>query len=207
MTPAGVTAKGERTRQRILETAADLFHRNGVNATTVGDVLRASGTGKGQFYQHFDGVDDLVERVLSRHRDYVAGPEIGSWDELEVYLYSHLDAQRSFDFERGCPIGTAAYSLQPEQSAARARLGEALAHLRGRVARFLGDEQQKGRLDAAADCERLAAFAIAATQGGLILSLVDRDDRAAKAAIAGALSHLHSHRTTTRRARHRTATT
>jgi hypothetical protein len=44
------SAKGEKTRLRILEAARDLFHGQGVAATSPDQVIEASGTGKGQFY-------------------------------------------------------------------------------------------------------------------------------------------------------------
>ena len=71
--PAGIcrrvspasTARGRRTRERILTTAADLFHRRGVNATSVDDVLAASGTGKSQFYHYFESKDELLHDVAT----------------------------------------------------------------------------------------------------------------------------------------------
>jgi AcrR family transcriptional regulator len=86
MTPtASATAKGLRTRERILQTAADLFHERGINATTAGDVLRASATGKGQFYQHFPSREALVNEVLKRHRAFPAAAlPIRSWDDLRA---------------------------------------------------------------------------------------------------------------------------
>jgi AcrR family transcriptional regulator len=41
------------TKDRILAVALDLFHENGINATSVDDILEASGTGKSQFYYYF----------------------------------------------------------------------------------------------------------------------------------------------------------
>jgi len=37
----------------------------GVGATTLEEILAASTAGKSQFYQHFDGKDDLVQDVIA----------------------------------------------------------------------------------------------------------------------------------------------
>ncbi len=47
------TARGDETRREILAAAADLFHKQGVVATSPDQIIDASGTGKGQFY-HFE---------------------------------------------------------------------------------------------------------------------------------------------------------
>jgi TetR/AcrR family transcriptional regulator, transcriptional repressor for nem operon len=188
--------KGARTRERILATAADLFHARGVNATTLGDVLRASGTGKGQMYQHFDGRDDLVRQVLERRRadieEALARP-IETWDDLRAFMLWHLDGQRAFAFERGCPIGTAAYALQADQDAARAELRRIFDHMRERIVRFLRAEREAGRLDAAADPRRLADFTVAAVQGALLLGLLERAEPVVEGAMEEAFRHLRSH--------------
>lgn len=38
---------------RIIASAADLFHKQGVHATSPDDVIENSDTGKGQFYHYF----------------------------------------------------------------------------------------------------------------------------------------------------------
>ncbi|MCA9399346.1 MAG: TetR/AcrR family transcriptional regulator [Candidatus Omnitrophica bacterium] len=52
--------RGQKTRERMLRTAFDLFHQKGVNATSVDEVLEKSGTGKSQFYYYFKSKEGLV---------------------------------------------------------------------------------------------------------------------------------------------------
>lgn len=189
-------AKGERTRQRILDTAADLFHRQGVNATSLGEVLRASGAGKGQFYQHFASREELVEEVLEGHRAFLAGvAPIRSWDDLHAWMHHYLEMQRSFGFERGCPVGTAAYALRPDQRQPRSTLKAIFDRMRDDLATFLDQERQAGRVTDDADPRRLAHFTVAAVQGGMLLGLLDRGPDPARAAIEEAFAHLTWYRT------------
>jgi AcrR family transcriptional regulator len=190
------TAKGMRTRERILQTAADLFHQRGVNATTVGDVLRASGTGKGQFYQHFPSREALVNEVLERHRAFLAAaPPIERWEDLRGWLHHYLELQRSFGYLRGCPVGTAAYALQPDQDQARSTLRRIFDQMRQAIAAFLRTEQEAGRLRADADPRRLADFTVAGVQGAMLLGLLERGPRPARGVVEETYAHLLSHRT------------
>ena len=59
-----LTARGAKTRARIVAAAADLMYIQGVGGTTLDDVLAASGVSKSQLYHHFDGKDALVRAVI-----------------------------------------------------------------------------------------------------------------------------------------------
>jgi len=51
----------EATRRRILDAAREEFSRQGYHATSVDDVVRASGLSKGGFYFHFPSKDAVFE--------------------------------------------------------------------------------------------------------------------------------------------------
>src|SRR3990172_11532540 len=54
------------TKEQILQTACRLIHRKGFNNTSLEDILRESGVGKGNFYYYFKSKDDLGYAVLDR---------------------------------------------------------------------------------------------------------------------------------------------
>ena len=51
-------------RERILETAADLFFHQGFRATGINEVIAKSGVAKATFYNHFPTKDDLCLAYL-----------------------------------------------------------------------------------------------------------------------------------------------
>jgi AcrR family transcriptional regulator len=57
-------SKGDRTRRRVLDEAARLFAREGIAATSMGDVASAVGMKAGSLYFHFPSKDALVREVL-----------------------------------------------------------------------------------------------------------------------------------------------
>ena len=52
--------KKTKTKAKIVEAAWQLFYEHGYDATTVEDVVRASGTSKGSFYHYFESKDALL---------------------------------------------------------------------------------------------------------------------------------------------------
>jgi AcrR family transcriptional regulator len=81
-------------RQRVLDTAADLFYREGVRAVGVDLVVERSGVAKTSLYRHFRSKDELVAAVLERddvnywaHWDRVAARQTQNpRDELEAQV-------------------------------------------------------------------------------------------------------------------------
>jgi TetR/AcrR family transcriptional repressor of nem operon len=70
-TKAAVT-KGERSRQKIVETAAVLFNQKGFTGCSMGDIVAASGLEKGTLYGHFSTKEELT--ILAAD-ETIQGPE------------------------------------------------------------------------------------------------------------------------------------
>ena len=65
-------SKSEKTgspRERILETASELFYTQGYRATGINEVIKQSGVAKATFYNHFPAKDDLCLAYLELHSD------------------------------------------------------------------------------------------------------------------------------------------
>lgn len=60
--------KGERTREKLLATAESLVLERGFAATSLDDILSATGLTKGAFFHHFKGKTDLAEALAERYR-------------------------------------------------------------------------------------------------------------------------------------------
>lgn len=59
-------AQKEQTRQRLLETALDLFESKGYAATTVDDIAAAAGTTRVTFYAHFPSRRAIMAALIDQ---------------------------------------------------------------------------------------------------------------------------------------------
>src|SRR5690348_13668149 len=58
------TREGRLTRDAIIAAASRLMHVNGYQGTSLDDVLRESGVGKGNFYYYFKSKEELGHAIL-----------------------------------------------------------------------------------------------------------------------------------------------
>ena len=57
-------------RERILETAFILFHKQGYNSTGINQIITESKVAKASFYQHFKSKEDLCVEFLNKRHDF-----------------------------------------------------------------------------------------------------------------------------------------
>ena len=101
-------AETAQTRQRIVETAARAFRKQGIAATGVAEIMAGAGLTHGGFYRHFDSKDQLVTEALSATeknlvRDSLAAAGQGPQAVLEVFQDYVTQAYRD-NVEDGCPL-------------------------------------------------------------------------------------------------------
>src|SRR4051812_3988985 len=69
--PAAAPPAGKSARERIPETASELFFRHGIRAVGIDTIIARSGVAKMSLYRHFASKDDLVVAFLEwRNRTY-----------------------------------------------------------------------------------------------------------------------------------------
>jgi AcrR family transcriptional regulator len=112
MNKQSATQKGGRgARQRILDTAAELFYRKGINATGVERLAAESSVSKRTLYQHFPSKTAVVEEYLRGMDQRIADTVIQPRDDLTprqqmlAAFDGHIAPGEMF---RGCPFHNAA---------------------------------------------------------------------------------------------------
>jgi len=193
-----LTARGAKTRARIVVAAADLMYVRGVGATTLDDVLAASGVSKSQLYHHFAGKDALVravvdhvgERVIEREREALGRVStlrgLHRWRDALV----HNNALRHGAY--GCALGTLASEVSDQDDLARRALSHLFSEWQGLLANVLHRLQDDGVLSSDASVDQLATGLMAAVQGGYLLAQTERDVAPMAIAIDVALAHIES---------------
>src|SRR5260221_597681 len=86
-----VVAAEKSARQRILETATDLFYREGIRAVGIDTIIARSGVAKMSLYRNFASKDDLVVAFL----EYRDGIYWQWWDHVMAGPPPHAPPQNS----------------------------------------------------------------------------------------------------------------
>jgi AcrR family transcriptional regulator len=109
-------------RQRILDAAGKLFERYGFGKTTVADIAREAGIGKGSVYLEFPGKEDVFLALVEEH-------------EREILAEVRRVAARSGSVEaRLIEVALVRPRRNVEALSSLPEVFEILATLRGRVA-------------------------------------------------------------------------
>jgi TetR/AcrR family transcriptional repressor of nem operon len=193
------SSQGAETRLKIIQAAADLFHKQGVGATSPDEIIEASGTGKGQFYHYFKSKDGLVHEVP---QFYVAAIKTGSspvnydiqsWEDLERWFSTQVELQRRFRMTRGCPFGTIGGEVTENDELIRQDLSLIFELVGSQLAAFFIREKATGRMSDAVNERQLADYCMAVAQGAMLLGKVNRDSQSVEATFREALSHLKAY--------------
>ena len=193
-----LTARGARTRSRIIATAADLMRVRGVGGTTLDDVVVASNVSKSQLYRHFEDKQALVRAVI----ELVGNRRIAQERERlsKVMTFAGLRCWRDALVENnalqegryGCTLGSLANEVADQDAIARQKLNDLFAAWQELFEDLLRRFQKAGLIPREADVSQLAIGLLAAVQGGYLLAQTSRDVTPMAAAIDMAIAHLHT---------------
>jgi AcrR family transcriptional regulator len=193
-----LTARGAKTRARIVSAAADLMYIQGVGATTLDDVLAASGASKSQLYHHFDGKDALVravvdhvgQRTIERERDALG--HVATFRGLRRWRDALVQNNALQHGAYGCALGSLASEVSDHDALARQALAQLFSEWKGLLAGVLKRLQDGGTLPADVSIDQLATGLVAALQGGYMLAQTERDVSPMAISLDMALAHIES---------------
>lgn len=178
------STKGAATRDQILNAAARLIHVQGYQSTSLDDVLRESGVGKGNFYYYFKSKEDLgyaiIDRITRGFVERSLGPAFADAtadpvEQIHGFLDRVLEAQRQRKCVGGCVMGNLAAELSDVHEGFRQRLAGIFDVWRTHLAEAVSRGQARGRLRADMDASRVAQFLVAGLEGSMLLSKVTKD--------------------------------
>lgn len=166
------------TRQRMLESAADLFHTQGYHATGLNQLASAGRAPKGSLYFHFPGgKEQLAAEALTVSGERLAAllrQLLESASDPGAAITAVCDALAEnlteSDFRRGCPIATVAMDAGTESTPIRQACAESYSAWQQLIADFLVRQGfETGR------AAMLAELALSSIEGALLLAKLRRD--------------------------------
>ncbi len=194
------TDRGRRTRQRIVEAAADVVAEKGAVGASLDEVGARAAASRSQLYHYFDDKADLLKAVAEATNDAVLGgqrdlfAELGSWEGLAKWMEALVALQEQNGGRGGCPIGNLVGQLGEYDDDIRAVLASGFDRWEAHIKAGLAAMVASGELVPETDLEWLAASTLASLQGGLILTQARRDPHALRQALDGALALIGTYR-------------
>lgn len=193
-----LTTRGRETRERIVSAAAALMFEHGVAETTLEDIRAAAGVSGSQVYHYFDDKHALVRAVIEYQTDAVLDSQADHLDALDSmsglrawrdFIVAH---QRQLQCRGGCPIGALGAEVAETDNEARIAVAGGLLRWEERIREGLRAMQAQGALPHSVDADDLALALLAALQGGLLLTQIQRDTKPLEVALDAMLEQIET---------------
>ena len=174
--PAGPAKPGSRAgaRERILQTAYDLFCRHGVQAIGVDRIVAEAGVAKMTLYKYFRSKQELIVAALDRREElWTRG-----WLEREVeqrgdtprkrllVVFDVLDEWFRRDDYEGCFFNNSLLEIHDPTNAIRATAAQKRANIRSFLERLAKEGHDRSPQALARDWQLLMTGAIVAADEG-----------------------------------------
>lgn len=160
----GRRRRGNRTREQILQAAADLASVEGLEGLTIGRLATELGISKSGLFAHFGSKEELqlatIDAARRRFAENVVKPSRHlprGRERLEALMNDWLDYFRGEVFKGGCFFHTvkAEFDSRPK-SPVREVVAEDTRQFIAFLTREVRKAQEAGELDPAADPEQVA---------------------------------------------------
>ncbi len=175
--------KGERTREVILERAAELFNVQGFSGSSLSDIMQATGLQKGGIYNHFiskealalEAFDFAFDLVKERMRDSLRGKR-DPLDRLYGIIRFFEHYLQEPPLKGGCVILNTAIESDDTYPALRERARHAMDLWRTLIQRTVIKGIEQGEMCTGIDPDEIATLIIATLEGALMMSKLYDDD-------------------------------
>jgi TetR/AcrR family transcriptional repressor of nem operon len=160
--------------------AAPIFNQHGFEGSSLADLMEATGLKKGGIYRHFASKEELAAAAF----DY-------SWDVAWQTRMQHVDAtapgiarlkqlianfvERRSPLSGGCPILNTAVDADDGNRMLRARVTKALRWWLAQLQSILKQAAKRGEIRPGIDPKTVATVIVAALEGALMMSRIDRN--------------------------------
>jgi AcrR family transcriptional regulator len=192
-----LTPKGQATRARILEGAAEVIRELGVGIATLDDIRARTGASKSQLFHYFPGGKDALLLAVARYEAAQVledqQPHLGrldSWDAWHRWrdtVVERYELQGDF-----CPLGALYQHIGRSTPGARAIVTELMREWQESLAAGIRAMQRNGDLPLSLDVDQAAAALLAGIQGGVSIMLSTGQSAHLRAALDWGIARLRA---------------
>jgi TetR/AcrR family transcriptional repressor of nem operon len=183
VTSAKTPTKGEQTRQKIVEQAAQIFNRRGYDGGSMSELMDATGLKKGGIYRHFSSKEELALEAFDYSWKAVWDAQMDQVDDnltgvakLKQTIANFIDHRPAL--AGGCPLMNTAVDSDDGNRLLRARVVKALKGWVGYLESIVIQAIEQGEIQPDADPRAVATIIVATLEGALMMSRLERNDSA-----------------------------
>ena len=166
----------QNTRDRIIETGAEIIHRKGFNHTGIQEILNAASVPKGSFYNYFKSKDEFGLHIIDYFSAYferiaketLEDTRVSPLSRIYAFLTAFMEYFETQNYAGGCPIGNLAQEMGDLSPEFRKKLREAIDRMVGAYSRVLAAAQNDRKIPKNLDIKDTASFIIASWHGAVI---------------------------------------
>lgn len=177
--PIALTSKGQKTRDQIVLSAAELIYVNGTNNTSIDDIKSDAKVSSSQLYHYFENKHDLVRAVIAyQTENMLANKTLADLHDIESFRVWRDDVvQFATDMQcaGACPIGSIGADVARIDQENREEVVKSLNLVLKSIENGLQIMLDNGQLDSRTNINALATTVLAVFQGGLLLSKINRN--------------------------------
>ena len=172
-------------KDKIIHESLRLFSLKGFSSTTIDDILRAAGSSKGGFYNHFKNKEDLFSQVLKDARTIWRERNLAGLDQnskpvvnLKLFLGNFRDyyLKDSENFPGGCIFITLLVELKDQNPHLAEEINRGFIGMRNMLLRYLKLARDAGELKKNIDIEAMTAVIFSGMLGATIIYNADRSE-------------------------------
>ena len=170
-------------RQKIMDTAGELFHSFGYAGTSVDMLIESAGVSRSNFYYHFRGKEELglriIEDLVSRYEretisETLLNPDLAPPERLQSFYARIIAYHKALSRYQGCVFGNLALEQSGINENFRSVLSGFFRRWKKSVARCVREGVEEGFFRRKIDPDAMADLVISQIEGAILLSKTHR---------------------------------
>ncbi|ALF53458.1 TetR family transcriptional regulator [Nostoc piscinale CENA21] len=170
-------SKGEETKTRILQQAAELFNQQGYAGSSISDIMRVTGLQKGGIYNHFSSKDELALQafdfaiaLVSQRTKAAIRSKHHAIERLEAIMEVFSSFVEYPPIKGGCPLLNTAIESDDAHPGLRDRAQQAMNSWLNLISQIITKGIDRGEIRSGVNADEVATIIIATLEGAIMMS-------------------------------------
>jgi TetR/AcrR family transcriptional repressor of nem operon len=186
-------------KEKIVHESLKLFSLKGFLSTSIHDILEASNTSKGGFYNHFASKEDLFFHVLDEARRIWREKNLSGLDEIEKPVEKITKLLENFrdkylkdieNFPGGCIFITFSVELDDQRPHLSKEINKGFIGLKAMLKRLLDEGKELGELNNDVNTGAITEMLFAGMLGASVIYGVDKSTKSVDRSINSLIDYL-----------------